>query len=104
MTYSEPMEGIGLLKFSVRENGMFVIGWLMDLSGQPLGVQAESRVRPPETTEAAVDRVRDRIRQKVLARTAEPPKAGGHLYTDAWRELQRRYPDRADLMRRLNGE
>ena len=105
MIYSkEPMEGIGILKISVREGNTLVIGQLVDAGGRPLGIQAETRIHTPETVLNAVNRVRERIRQKIQSQAAEVPQAGNLFYTGAWQELQRRWPDQADRLRRLNIE
>lgn len=104
MTYSEPMEGYGIVKFSVRQGGSLVVGWLLDPSGEELGIRAETQLRQSETTEAAKDRIRERLRAKFLARTVPLSDPGDGFYTRAWEELRRQWPDEGKLMHRLNIE
>lgn len=64
MTYSEPMPGYGVVKFSVRQGGTLVIGQLLGEAGEELGIRAETLVRPSETIEMAKARIRERLRSK----------------------------------------
>lgn len=104
MTYSEPMPGYGIVKFSVRQGGTLVVGQLLGEAGEELGIRTETRVRPQETIERAMARIRERLRSKYRKEREPIPDPGEKFYTRAWMELQRQWPNEDELMRRLNVE